>query len=278
MRALDQITIQNLQVFAHHGVFPEETALGQKFLVTAVLGLDTRSAGRSDDLTRSVHYGEVSAEIISFLQSNTYQLIETAAERLAEHLLLTYELLETVTLEIQKPWAPVGLPLDTVSVCITRGWHTAYLALGSNMGDRQAYLDGAVSFLGDRKDVRIERVSNYMETEPYGVTDQDKFLNGCMRIQTLLTPYELLEVLHQAEQKAERRRVRHWGPRTLDLDILFYDDLILSEDDLVIPHPEIPKRTFVLEPMVQIAPHLVHPLRRRTMTELLDELTRGAEI
>ena len=127
-----------MQVFAHHGVFPEETALGQKFLVTAVLGLDTRSAGRSDDLTRSVHYGEVSAEIISFLQSNTYQLIETAAERLAEHLLLTYELLETVTLEIQKPWAPVGLPLDTVSVCITRGWHTAYLALGSNMGDRQA--------------------------------------------------------------------------------------------------------------------------------------------
>ena len=278
MRALDQITIQNLQVFAHHGVFPEETALGQKFLVTAVLGLDTRSAGRSDDLTRSVHYGEVSAEIISFLQSNTYQLIETAAERLAEHLLLTYELLETVTLEIQKPWAPVGLPLDTVSVCITRGWHTAYLALGSNMGDRQAYLDGAVSFLGDRKDVRIERVSNYMETEPYGVTDQDKFLNGCMRIQTLLTPYELLEVLHQAEQKAERRRVRHWGPRTLDLDILFYDDLVLSEDDLVIPHSESPKRTFVLEPMVQIAPHLVHPLRRRTMTELLEELTQGAEI
>lgn len=269
---MDQITIQNLQVFAHHGVFPEENKLGQKFLVTAKLGLDTRRAGLSDDLTRSVNYGEVSAEIISFLQQHTYQLIEAAAERLAEHLLLTYELLETVTLEIQKPWAPVGLPLDTVAICVTRGWHTAYLALGSNMGDRQAYLDGAVAFLGERQDVRIERVSSYLETEPYGVTDQDLFLNGCMRIQTLLTPYELLEVLHQAEQRAGRRRLRHWGPRTLDLDILFYDDLVFSEDDLVIPHPEIPKRAFVLEPMAQIAPHLVHPLRRQTIRELLEAL------
>lgn len=269
---MDQITIQNLQVFAHHGVFPEETVLGQKFLVTAKLGLDTREAGRTDDLTRSVHYGEVSQEIITFLQDNTYQLIETAAEKLAEHLLLTYELLETVTLEIQKPWAPVGLPLDTVSICITRGWHTAYLALGSNLGDKQAYLDGAVTFLGERRDVRIERVSAYRTTEPYGVTDQDDFLNGCMRIQTLLTPYELLDVLHQAEQQAGRRRLRHWGPRTLDLDILFYDDLILSEEDLVIPHPEIAKRSFVLEPMAEIAPYLAHPLRKKTMRELLDEL------
>ena len=269
---MDQITIKNLQVFAHHGVFPEENTLGQKFLITAKLGLDTRRAGKSDDLTRSVNYGEVSEAITSFLQENTYQLIEAAAEQLAEHLLLTYELLDTVTLELQKPWAPVGLPLDTVSVCITRGWHTVYLALGSNLGDKQAYLDGAVAFLGDRRDVRIERISNFLETEPYGVTDQDEFLNGCMRIQTLLPPYELLDVLHQAEQQAGRRRLRHWGPRTLDLDILFYDDLILSEDDLVIPHPEISKRSFVLEPMVQIAPYLVHPRLGKTMKELLEEL------
>ncbi len=269
---MDQITIRNLQVFANHGVFAEETALGQKFLVTAVLGLDTRPAGRTDDLRHSVNYGEVSADIVRFLQENTYQLIETAAEQLATHLLLSYDLLDSVTIEISKPWAPIKLPLDTVSVRIERGWHTVFLALGSNMGDKKGYLDGAVSFLDDRKDVRIECVSDYITTEPYGVTDQDVFLNGCMCIRTLLTPHELLDVLHEAEQLAGRVRLRHWGPRTLDLDILFYDDLVLWDSDLVIPHPEIARRTFVLEPMVQIAPYFVHPVMRMTMTQLLEQL------
>lgn len=269
---MDQITIRNLQVFAKHGVMPEENILGQKFLVTVHMGLDTRCAGLTDDLTRSVNYGEVSAEIVSFLQGNTFQLIETAAESLAEHLLLSYDLLDGVTVEIQKPWAPVGLPLDTVSICITRQWHTAYVALGSNMGDKMAYLDGAVSFLADRQEIRIERVSDYLITEPYGVTDQDEFLNGCVCLRTLLPPHELLAVLQDAEQKAGRKRTRHWGPRTLDLDLLFYDDLLMWEDDLVIPHPEISKREFVLKPMVQIAPYFVHPLKRKTMMQMLEEL------
>ncbi len=269
---MDKIKIQNLQVFANHGVFKEENVLGQKFLVTAELELDTRSAGRTDDLSRSVNYGEVSAEIIRFLTQNTYQLIETAAERLAEHLLLQYELLDQVTLEIQKPWAPVGLPLDTVSITISRGWHIAYVALGSNMGDKQAYLDDAVTALGERSDIRVEKVSNYIVTEPYGVTDQDEFLNGCIQIRTLLTPHELLHVLHEEEQRAGRKRIVHWGPRTLDLDILFYDDQVMWDDDLVIPHPEISKREFVLQPMAQLAPHLVHPVTRRTMLEMLKAL------
>ncbi len=269
---MDQITIRDLQVFANHGVFAEETALGQKFLVTAVLELDTRPAGRTDDLQRSVNYGEVSAEIVRFLQENTYLLIEAAAEHLAEHLLLTYELLDCVTIELKKPWAPVKLPLDTVSVKITRGWHTVYLALGSNMGDKKAYLDGAVSFLDARMDIQIECVSDYIVTEPYGVTEQEEFLNGCMCIRTLLPPHELLDVLHEAEQKAGRVRLRHWGPRTLDLDILFYDDVVLWDSDLVIPHPDLAHRTFVLEPMVQIAPYLVHPVTHQTMTQLLEQL------
>ena len=269
---MDQITIQNLQVFANHGVFAEETALGQKFVVSAVLELDTRLAGQTDDLQRSVNYGEVSAEIVRFLQENTYQLIEAAAEHLAEHLLLQYELLDRVTIELKKPWAPVKLPLDTVSVKIAREWHTAYIALGSNMGNKKAYLDEAISFLDARPDIRVECVSDYIVTEPYGVTDQDEFLNGCMCIRTLLTPHELLDVLHEGEQRAERVRLRHWGPRTLDLDILFYDELILWDSDLVIPHPDLAHRTFVLEPMVQIAPYLVHPVTRKTMTQLLEEL------
>lgn len=273
---MDQITIENLQVYAHHGVLPEENALGQRFLVTAVLGLSTRRAGLTDDLACSVNYADVSEKITAFLQAHTFRLIESAAEQLASELLQTYPLLRSVQILLKKPWAPVGLPLDTVSVTITRKWHTAYIALGSNMGDKQAYLDGAVDFLRSQKTVRVKRVSGYLTTKPYGVLDQDDFLNGCMEIETLLEPKELLALLHQAEQQADRRRLRHWGPRTLDLDILFYDDLVLWEPDLVIPHPEIPKRTFVLEPLAEIAPYFVHPLTRQTVTELLARLKSQA--
>ena len=126
---LEEIRIEDLEVFANHGVFPEENVLGQKFLVTAVLYTDTRKAGKTDDLTASIHYGEVSAFIERYLREHTFQLLERAAESLAEEMLLSYPLLRKVRLTIKKPWAPVKLPLKTVSVTIERGWHTAYIAL-----------------------------------------------------------------------------------------------------------------------------------------------------
>ena len=137
---MDQIKIKNLEIFARHGVFPEENALGQKFIVTAVLYTDTRTAGRTDDLEASIHYGEISRQIEHFLTAHTFKLLERAAESLAETLLLNTPRLERVRLEIKKPWAPVGLPMETVSVEIERGWHTAYIALGSNMGDKEKFL------------------------------------------------------------------------------------------------------------------------------------------
>ena len=175
-------------------------------------------------------------------------------------------------LEIKKPWAPVGLPLETVSVEIERGWHTAYIALGSNMGDKKAYLDLAVDGLRRTKGCQVLAVSDYLATEPYGVTDQDEFLNGAMKIRTLLPPHELLERLHEIEQEAGRKRVIRWGPRTLDLDILLYDDLILDDEELHIPHIEMYKRDFVLKPLCQIAPYVRHPVRNRTVSELLEAL------
>ena len=111
-----------------------------------------------------------------------------------------------------------------------------------------------------------------IETEPYGGVEQDNFLNGCLELETLLTPYELLDVLHKAEQQEKRERLIHWGPRTLDMDLLFYDDLIQDDPVLVLPHPEIQKRTFVLEPLAQIAPYLVHPLLHKRVKDLLEEL------
>lgn len=269
---MDKISIKNLEVFANHGVYPEETRLGQKFLINAELGLDTRNAGMTDDLAKSVNYGEVSHFITTFLTEHTYKLIETAAEQIARAILLEYELVQEVTIAIHKPWAPIGLPLEDVAVEIRRGRHTVYLSCGSNMGDRQTYLNRAVEELEAMEDTCVVKVSSFIETEPYGVKDQDRFLNGCIELTTLLTPHELLDRLHEIEAHANRERIKRWGPRTLDLDIIFYDDIVLAEENLTIPHVDMKNRLFVLEPLYEIAPYAYHPIYRKYVAELKDEL------
>ena len=268
----DQIKITDLEVFANHGVFPEENKLGQKFLVSAVLYTDTRKAGKTDDLTASIHYGEVSAFITKYMKEHTYQLLERVAETLAEEMLKSISGLCKIDLEIKKPWAPVGLPLKTVSVKISREWHTTYIALGSNIGDSETYLNEAVEKIGQIPTCTVEKVSSYLVTEPYGVTDQPDFLNACLKMRTLLYPEELLKELNRIEKEAGRERIIHWGPRTLDLDILLYDDIVLEEDDLCIPHVEMHKRSFVLEPLAEIAPYKRHPVYGKTVRVMLEEI------
>lgn len=278
MKKYDEIHIENLEVFANHGVFPEETKLGQKFLISVVMYVDTKKAGQKDDLNLSIDYGSFCHFITRYLQEHTYKLIEAAAEHLAESLLLTFPLLQGVSVEIKKPWAPIGLPLDTVSVKIERFWHRAYVALGSNMGDKKAYLDMAVSSLEQTTGCKVEKVSDYIVTAPYGGIQQDDFLNGCLQLATLLAPQELLDRLHEIEAAADRRREVRWGPRTLDLDILLYDDLLYDSENLMIPHVEMHLRDFVLEPLSQIAPWVRHPGIGKTAKELLDDLKKSEEM
>ena len=228
LEKFDKITIEDLEIFANHGVFPEENKLGQKFMVSAILYTDTVRAGRTDELEASIDYGAVSHFITSYMQKHTFKLLEAAAEHLAEEMLRSIAHLEAVTLEIKKPWAPVGLPLKTVSVKITRGWHTAYIALGSNLGDKKAYLDMAVEELDKTVGCKVLKVSDYLVTEPYGGVEQDDFLNACLSMRTLYNPFELLERMHEIEQAAKRERLVHWGPRTLDLDLLLFDDEIID--------------------------------------------------
>ena len=273
----DKIKITDLEVFANHGVFPEENVLGQKFLVSATLYTDTRRAGLTDDLNASIHYGEVSAFIDRYLREHTFKLLERAAEALAEELLLHTKGLEKILLEIKKPWAPIKLPLKTVSVEIGRGWHTAYIALGSNMGNRENYLNDAVTALDAVRGCSVKKVSRFIETPPYGVTDQDNFLNGCLELRTLLPPYELLGELHRIEKQAGRERIVRWGPRSLDLDIIFYDDMVIEDADLCIPHVEMHKRKFVLEPLCEIAPYKRHPVYGMTVWEMNQGLSEDTD-
>ena len=269
---MDQITIEKLTVFGNHGVYPEENKLGQKFLVSLVLYTDTRKAGLNDELENSINYGDVSQYVRQFFEENTFKLIERVAEKLAEGLLLRYSLLEKVDVKIEKTWAPIAIPVESVGVEISRGWHRAYIALGSNMGDKKDYLDKAVEKLKKHPLCKVIKVADYIQTEPYGGVEQDVFLNSALELRTLLFPEEMLELLNQIEAEAGRERTIHWGPRTLDLDILFYDDCVIDTPSLTIPHIDLQNRDFVLIPMVQLAPYYRHPILNQTMSQLLNLL------
>lgn len=266
---MDRITVKGLETFGYHGVFEEESFLGQKFIVDAVLFTDTRKAGKNDDLEASVDYGEVCKQIKKIVEVERFLLIESLAEEIAEKLLLTFAPIQKVEITVKKPWAPVLISMDTVAVTIERGWHTVYLSIGSNMGDKEGYLDFAIDQINGLTDSKVIKASDYIVTKPYGGVEQDDFLNGALEVQTLQTPEEFLESIHHIEKEAHRERLVHWGPRTLDIDILFYDNRMIMEDDLQIPHMEIPKREFVLQPLAQIAPYYMHPVLKKSVMEML---------
>lgn len=270
---MDKVKIKDLEVFAHHGVFKEENVLGQKFVVSVTFFLDTSLAGKNDDLDMSINYADAAWKIKEFLEKNTYKLLETAAEKLAEELLLLFPLAEKVEIEIKKPWAPILLPLDTASVTIERGWHTAYLSIGANLGDKEANLKRAIQLLNENSKTRVTKQSDFIVTEPFGGVEQDDFLNGALEIKTLLSPQELLALIGTIETE-ELKRVReiHWGPRTIDLDIIFYDDLVIREENLIVPHIGMAEREFVLKPLEQIAPTKVHPILGMNVYQLYEKL------
>lgn len=268
----DEIRIEGLEVYAYHGVYPEEREKGQRFQVDAVLYGDTRRAGLEDELALSVDYGQVCLFIDKWMKENSCKLLEAVAERLSEAILLKYDLISALDLEIRKPNAPIPLPFGCVSVRVHRGWHRAYLGIGSNLGDRESYVNGAMQALGTHDKIRLTRVSELLETAPYGGVEQDDFLNGALEIETLLSPEELLDALHEIENEAGRKRTLRWGPRTLDLDILFYDRLVYESDRLVIPHPDLENRTFVLRPLSTLAPGYRHPVLEKSVKHLLQDL------
>ena len=146
-----------------------------------------------------------------------------------------------------------------------------YIALGSNLGDKEKNLKEALQRL-EQKGVEILRVSDFIQTEPYGVTNQPAFLNAVAEIRTDRSPLELLHALLQVEQDMGRKRLRHWGERNIDLDLLLYNEEIIDLPELKAPHPDMQNRDFVLGPLAQIAPEAMHPVLQKTAEELWNKL------
>lgn len=147
----------------------------------------------------------------------------------------------------------------------------AYIALGSNLGDKEKNLRRALLLL-TQQGVEVVRVSSFISTEPYGVTDQPQFLNAVACVRTSLAPLALLDVLLATELAMGRVRLRHWGERNIDLDLLLYEDVVLDMPRLRLPHPDMQNRDFVLLPLAEIAPELKHPTLQKTIYELKENL------
>lgn len=155
---------------------------------------------------------------------------------------------------------------------------TVYLGLGSNVGDREEYIEQAISLLKETPGIKVIRRASNFETEAEGKTTQPLFINSAVEISTDLPPAKLLEVTQSIEDTLGRERGVEWGPRTIDIDILLYGDTVISDNALTIPHALMHERLFVLEPLKQIAPHVVHPMFDRTISELFeDKKAEGAE-
>lgn len=154
----------------------------------------------------------------------------------------------------------------------------AYIGFGSNVGDRLAHIRKALYTLSETEGIILQEVSSVYKTEPVGYEAQTQFLNGVAAIRTTLSPLSLLQTLKDIETAVGRKHRIRWGPREIDLDILIYADVCLQTDQLVIPHPEMHLRGFVLVPFVEIAPHLVHPILQETLLTLCNRLKDGKSV
>lgn len=267
---MDRLVIENL-------VLQQDPARGYgpgSSKNTVVLSGDFH-LGRDPNRNLADAYPRMTADLLCKRIMSWYDsAAETTPHPLAEHLatqvLLDCEEICRVDLKLVAPFEDESAVMAGVS--IDRRWHRAYLGVGSNLGDRIRHLRDAVDLINATRLTQVVRMSKIYETEPFGYLDQEMFLNGCLEVKTLLGPRSLIRRLLEIETRLKRERTIPNGPRTIDLDILFYDDLITPFEEAVIPHPRLHERPFVLVPLCDIARYHMHPVLGRRCCQLLCDL------
>jgi dihydroneopterin aldolase/2-amino-4-hydroxy-6-hydroxymethyldihydropteridine diphosphokinase len=239
------------------GVLPHEREAEQPVQVDIDLEVDLVEAGLTDNLVDTANYGAIAQAVADVVRTSEDVLLERLVARIAERC-LQFDHVEVADVRLTKLRPPIPEDLDSTAVRIVRSRvdmkiparHRAIIALGSNLGDRVAYLRFGLERLSN-----VVSQSQVFETDPVGGPDnQGPYLNMVAVIDTDLDPYALLRRLLQIEAEAHRVRVERWGPRTLDLDLLFYDDVTINSEELIVPHPRFAERRFVLEPLSEVAP------------------------
>ena len=269
---MDSINISRLKVYGYHGVYDFEKEKGQYFYISIAAFLDVQKAAVTDELEDTVSYADICSEVSEYVQKECFDLIETVAEKVSILLLNRHSQIKEIMVTVSKPDAPVEQETEDLSVTVCRKRHTAFIAFGSNLGDREMLIEDALSAIEASDYCHIVNKSSIIATKPYGGVEQADFLNGVVEIQTYLEPENLLALLNKIEALGGRVRDIHWGPRTIDLDIILYDDLVMNTKKLTIPHVDMQNRQFVLEPLAEIAGYKMHPVFHKTITQLLNEL------
>jgi 2-amino-4-hydroxy-6-hydroxymethyldihydropteridine diphosphokinase/dihydroneopterin aldolase len=267
--SLDRVALAGLRVFARHGVLAAERQDGQEFLIDAVLWLDTSAAAAADDLSLAADYSAIADRIVTLASDPPVRLIETLAQRLADGC-LAEPAVQEVEITVHKPHAPIPHRFADVSVTIRRarpavagqgGGQQVVIALGSNLGDRLGHLQGAVDALDGTRGLAVAAVSPVYQTAPVGGPAQPDYYNAVLTARTVLPPRALLTRCQQVENAFGRVRAETWGPRTLDLDLIVYGDVVTDDPELTLPHPRAAERAFVLAPWHAVDPDAVIPGR-----------------
>jgi dihydroneopterin aldolase/2-amino-4-hydroxy-6-hydroxymethyldihydropteridine diphosphokinase len=260
----DQIEINGLRVVTIVGALPHEREIPQPLEIDLAFDVDLHDAGVTDELGDTVHYGLVADRVVAVVEESKDILLERLVSRIADEV-LAFDRVEAVEVKLTKVRPPLAVDAVNTAVRIRRTRaeaqmpphtiHTAYVALGSNLGDRESFLRIGVRGLGN-----VTAMSNVYETDPVGgPDDQGPYLNMVVQVETSLDPFALLRRCQRIEAEAMRQRIVHWGPRTLDVDIVQFDDIALESDELSIPHPRFGERRFVLAPLADIAPDRCPP-------------------
>jgi len=250
---VDWIEVVGIRAFGHHGVLAHEREFGQEFTIDVRIGLDFGPAVHADDLHLTADYGHVAQVVVDLVTGPPSALIETLADRIAAAV-AQLPAVQQVVVTVHKPHAPMPVGVADVTVTRRRGAPTtAFVALGSNLGDSVGSLNQAIADLTATPGITFGAKSNLYQTAAVGGPEQPDYLNAVVSLRTELSPHELLAACQTIEHLGGRQREEHWGPRTIDIDIVDMVGYRVAEPDLQIPHPRARMRGFVLVPWADIA-------------------------
>jgi dihydroneopterin aldolase/2-amino-4-hydroxy-6-hydroxymethyldihydropteridine diphosphokinase len=282
-----EIIIKDLILFGYHGVNEEEKIKGQEFLFNISILLDKDTAGRNgflkkDNIKNTVNYSEV-IEIVKYINDNNkFDLLETLSNDIAKKILSFSPMIERVMVRVEKISPPISEKIGSVGAEIQVKKEKelkVFISLGSNLGDREKNLRGAVDRIDRHRSIDVIKVSSIYETEPMYVKDQDSFFNIVIGagVGEGFSPFEMLGYLKSIEYSMGRKEnTVKYGPRVIDIDILYFGETEIISDFLVIPHPRISERKFVLMPLNEIAPDF--RFNNRSMAEILKNSNLKEEV